>query len=107
MSAMSAREPLTVSLPVAVVKRQAASTFGLIDPTGKSTSIFTRATAVWGLASAVLMTVPTNFGQVGMAFAMVSLVPSSVFALLVWRRLLHLDRPAVATAETRDASDVA
>ena len=70
-------------------------------------SIFTRATAVWGLASAVLMAVPANFGQVGMAFAMVSLVPWSVFALLVWRRLLHLARPAVATAETGDASDAA
>ena len=57
-------------------------------------SIFTRATAVWGLVSAVLMSVPANFGQVGLAFAVLSLVPWSVFALLVWRRLLDLARPA-------------
>jgi len=73
-------------------------------------SIFTRATAVWGLASAVLMAVPSNFGPVGLAFALVSLVPWSVFAVLVGRRLLHLARLAepVAAAAVRDnASGVA
>ncbi len=72
-------------------------------------SIFTRATAVWGLASAVLMAVPANFGQVGLVIAVLSLVPWSVFAILVWRRLLHLARPAepaAATAGTDDASGV-
>ncbi len=57
-------------------------------------SIFSRATAVWGLVSAVLMTVPTNFGPVGMAFAVASLAPFSVFAVLVWQRLLQLAGPA-------------
>jgi len=57
-------------------------------------SIFSRATAVWGLAGAVLMTVPTNFGPVGLAFAVASLAPWSVFAVLVWRRLLQLAGPA-------------
>ncbi len=57
-------------------------------------SIFPRATAVWGLASAVLMAIPANFGQVGLMFAVVSLVPWSVFSILVWRRLLHLARTA-------------
>ncbi|MGA8211225.1 MAG: DUF4386 family protein [Nocardioidaceae bacterium] len=64
-------------------------------------SIFSRATAVWGLVSAALMTVPTNFGAVGMAFAMASLVPFSVFAALAGRRLLQLAsqaKPAAATA---------
>ncbi len=56
-------------------------------------SIFSRATAVWGLVSAVLMTVPTNFGLVGMVFGFASLVPFSVFAVLVWRRLLQLAGP--------------
>ena len=65
-------------------------------------SIFTRATAVWGLVSAVLMAVPANFGQIGLAFAVLSLVPWSVFAILVWRRLLHLARPAVATPVVDD-----
>jgi hypothetical protein len=53
-------------------------------------SIFSRATAVWGLVSAVLMTVPANFGPVGMAFSLASLVPFAVFAILVWKRLLQL-----------------
>ena len=73
-------------------------------------SIFARATAVWGLASASLMAVPANFGQVGLVFSVVSLVPWSVFAILVWRRLLHLGRPAepsAATAVTDNASGVA
>ncbi len=57
-------------------------------------SIFSRATAVWGLVSAALMTVPTNFGTVGMVLAIASLLPFSVFAVLVWRRLLDLASPA-------------
>lgn len=55
-------------------------------------SIFSRATGVWGLAAAVLMAVPSNFGTIGLVFALASLAPWSVFALLVWRRLLHLAR---------------
>lgn len=63
-------------------------------------SIFGRATAVWGLASASLMAVPANFGQVGLLFSVVSLVPWSVFAILVWRQLLHLARPAEPATDT-------
>lgn len=63
-------------------------------------SVFTRTTAVWGLAGAVMMAVPANFGQVGLVFSVASLVPWSVFSLLVWRRLLHLARPAGPTAAT-------
>jgi len=70
-------------------------------------SIFSRATAVWGLVSAVLMTVPTNFGPVGMAFAVASLAPFSVFAVLVWQRLLKLAGPAGTTAVDDTAPGVA
>jgi hypothetical protein len=59
-------------------------------------SIFSRATGAWGLVAAVLMAVPSNVGTVGMIFALASLVPWSVFALLVWRRLLHLARRPTA-----------
>jgi len=52
--------------------------------------VFSRATAWWGLAAALLMAVPSNFGVVGLLFAMASLAPWSVFAVLVWRRLLRL-----------------
>lgn len=53
-------------------------------------TVFTRATALWGLVAAVLMAVPSNFGTVGLIFALASLVPWSVFAVLVARRLLRL-----------------
>lgn len=69
-------------------------------------SIFTRTTAVWGLVSAALMAVPANFGQVGLAFAVLSLAPWSVFAILVWRRLLQLAQPAAATADRARAPDL-
>ncbi len=62
-------------------------------------SIFSRATAVWGLVSAALMTIPSNFGTVGMVFAIASLVPFAVFAVLVGKRLLELaspEKPAAA-----------
>jgi hypothetical protein len=53
-------------------------------------AVFTRATAVVGLVAAVLMAVPSNFGTVGLAFALASLVPWSVFAVLVALRLFRL-----------------
>lgn len=53
-------------------------------------SAFSRATAAWGLVAAALMAVPSNFGVVGLMFALVSLAPWSVFAVLVWRRLRTL-----------------
>lgn len=56
-------------------------------------SLFSRATAVWGLVAAALMAVPSNFGTVGLMFAMASLVPWAVFAVLVARRLLELAHP--------------
>jgi hypothetical protein len=52
--------------------------------------VFTKATAVWGLVAATLMAVPSNFGTVGVVFAMASLVPWAVFAVLVARRLFAL-----------------
>ena len=62
-------------------------------------AVFTRATAVWGLVAAVLMAVPSNFGLVGLMFALASLAPWSVFAVLVWRRLLRLVAEADALAD--------
>jgi hypothetical protein len=56
--------------------------------------VFSRATAVWGAAAAVLMAVPSNFGAIGLMFALGSLLPWSVFAILVARRLFALlNRP--------------
>lgn len=53
---------------------------------------FSRATAAWGLAAAALMAVPSNVGAIGLGFALASLLPWSVFAALVARRLLSLCR---------------
>ena len=36
------------------------------------------------------MAVPSNFGTVGLVFALASLIPWAVFAVLVARRLLNL-----------------
>jgi hypothetical protein len=63
--------------------------FGVL--TYRST-VFSRATAVWGLAAAALMAVPSNIGTVGLVFALASLLPWSVFAVLAARRLLALCR---------------
>ena len=52
--------------------------------------VFSRPTAVWGLVAAALMAVPSNFGTVGLVFALASLVPWALFALLVAHRLFGL-----------------
>jgi Domain of unknown function (DUF4386) len=52
--------------------------------------VFTRATAVWGLVAAALMAVPSNFGTVGLIFALASLLPWAIFAVLVARGLFAL-----------------
>jgi hypothetical protein len=50
---------------------------------------FTRATAVAGLAAAVLMLVPSTVATVGPFFALASLLPWVVFAWMSGRRLLR------------------
>jgi hypothetical protein len=62
------------------------------------TTVFTRATAIWGLVAAGLMAVPSNFGTVGLVFALVSLIPWAVFAVLVAVRLLRLSAAGPAFA---------
>jgi len=64
------------------------------------TAVFSRATAVWGLVAAALMAVPSNLGVVGLVFALASLLPWSVFAVLAGRRLLALARTAADPAGT-------
>jgi hypothetical protein len=67
-------------------------------------AVFTRATAVWGLVAAVLMAVPSNFGTVGLVFALASLFPWAVFAVLAATRLLRLaTTPARAPRGRTDA----
>lgn len=48
--------------------------------------LFSKATAWWGLASGILMTIPSTAGMIGMVFALASLAPWMVFLVLVTRR---------------------
>ncbi|GAB1375017.1 hypothetical protein MASR1M46_19060 [Bacteroidales bacterium] len=43
---------------------------------------FTCTTALWGLASAVLMIIPSTAGTIGLIFSLLSLVPWVVFSIL-------------------------
>lgn len=54
--------------------------------------IFSRATAYAGLAAGVLMTVPSSVGTLGTYMALASLLPWTVFSVLVARRLFRLGR---------------
>lgn len=53
-------------------------------------SPFSKSTRAWGFAAAFLMLVPATFGTVGLVFALLSLPPWVVFAVLSGRRLLAL-----------------
>lgn len=54
--------------------------------------LFSKATAWWGLASGILMTIPSTAGMLGLVFALASLAPWVVFLVLVTRRLLVMGR---------------
>lgn len=49
-----------------------------------------RSLAIWALISAILMTVPSSFGLVGMIFALASLIPWIVFCIRLARYYHHL-----------------
>jgi hypothetical protein len=56
---------------------------------------FGRTTAVVGLVTGVTMLVPPNTGPVGLVVAMLSLVPTMVWLVLIARRLIAAARPPV------------
>ena len=59
-------------------------------------AVFSRATAIAGIAQGAMMLVPVTFGMVGLLFALGSLVPFIVWFVLVARRLHRLAaEPAV------------
>jgi hypothetical protein len=51
---------------------------------------FSKATALTGLLAGILMSVPSTAGTPGMIFALASLVPWTVFAVLIARRFFQL-----------------
>jgi hypothetical protein len=58
----------------------------------RRSTAFRPSAAWWALAAGILMLVPSPFGIVGMVFAVASLVPWSVFCVVVGLRLLRLVR---------------
>jgi hypothetical protein len=54
--------------------------------------IFSKPTASWGIAAGVLMVIPSTAGTIGIAFALASLIPWSVFCVLITKRFFQLGR---------------
>jgi hypothetical protein len=57
-------------------------------------TVFSRATALLGLLAGVFMVVPPTAGTLGLALSLASLVPWTIFAVLVTRRLFQLGQGA-------------
>ena len=53
---------------------------------------FSKRTAIWGLISAFLMTIPSTFGIVGLIFSIASLVPGIVFSILISKQLFAISK---------------
>ncbi len=53
-------------------------------------SVFSKKTAYSGLASGILMIIPSTVGTIGLIFAIASLVPWSIFSVLVSKELFQL-----------------
>ncbi|HBD95479.1 MAG: hypothetical protein A2015_13320 [Spirochaetes bacterium GWF1_31_7] len=43
--------------------------------------VFPKAAAVWALISAIFMTIPANFGMIGLIFSLLSLIPWYIFCI--------------------------
>jgi hypothetical protein len=51
---------------------------------------FGKSTAIWGLISGILMLIPTTAGTIGLTFGIASLIPWTVFSILIAKRLFKL-----------------
>lgn len=54
--------------------------------------VFPPPAAYWGLAAAVLMSIPSTAGTIGLVFSLLSLLPWAVFALIIARQLLRMGK---------------
>lgn len=52
--------------------------------------VYTRSTAIWALISAIFMTIPANFGIIGLIFSLLSLIPWYIFCVLLVKRFFKL-----------------
>jgi hypothetical protein len=55
-------------------------------------STFSKTTAYIGIAMSILMAIPPTVGMIGMIFAMVSLLPLTVWIILIGKKLLELSK---------------
>jgi len=55
-------------------------------------NVYSRATAIWGFISAIFMTIPANFGMIGLVFSLLSLIPWYVFCILLVKTFFNLGR---------------
>jgi len=53
-------------------------------------NVFGKGAAYWGLSAAILMSIPSTAGMIGLAFSLASLIPWIVFCILIARKLLQL-----------------
>ena len=63
--------------------------FAMLNDPAKT---FSKRTAIWGLISAFLMTIPSTFGIVGLIFSIASLVPWIVFSILISKQLFAISK---------------
>jgi hypothetical protein len=56
--------------------------------------IFSRGTALWGLAAGVLMLIPSTAGTLGLIFSLASLIPWAVFLILICLRFFRFSAHA-------------
>ena len=54
--------------------------------------VFGKGTSYWGLFAAIIMSIPSTAGMIGMVFALASLIPWIVFCILIARKLLQLSQ---------------
>lgn len=69
----------------------------IVSPIMLRSNIFSKGSAYWGMLSGVLMAVPSTAGTIGPFFALASLVPWTIFSVLVARRLFQFGGMASAS----------
>lgn len=65
-------------------------TLFLISYSMFKSNVFSKATAIWALISAFFMTIPANFGMIGLIFSLLSLIPWYVFCIYLVIAFLKL-----------------
>jgi hypothetical protein len=53
---------------------------------------FSKATAIWGLIAGGLMIIPSSAGMLGLILSLVSLIPWTIFSILIAKRFFKLDK---------------